>query len=189
MSLEKITARLYSDTERECAEIIRKATEEAQNIVSRAETEANELKAAEKESTDREAKTILEKARSTADASERRALLAAKSDLIATVLSSAKERLRSLETDKYFDVLLTLANRNKRDDKGIMYLSADDLKRVPSDFAEKLGEKITVSDTPVKTDGGFVLKYGDIEINCTFGALFGAYSDELKAKASEVLFG
>ncbi|MDY4254194.1 MAG: hypothetical protein SOX69_00505, partial [Oscillospiraceae bacterium] len=82
-----------------------------------------------------------------------------------------------------------LAKKNLRNDKGTLCMSDEDIKRCPADFASRLGGNITVSSVPEKTDGGFILKYGDIEINCTFGALFAAYSDELKAKASEVLFG
>lgn len=189
MSLEKITARLYSDSDSECAELLKKATEDANGILARAREEADALLRAEKASAEKDAAIILERARSAASASERRAELAAKSELIGIVLSSAKERLNSLDDEKYFELLESLAKKNIRGEKGTLFMSEMDLKRCPPDFASRLGGDITLSDKPVKTDGGFILKYGDIEINCTFGALFSAYSDELKEKASEILFG
>ncbi len=189
MSLDKITARLYSDSERECAELVRKATEDAKHLLLSASEEACALVSAERESAEKDAETIIEKARSAASASERRAVLKAKSELIETVLLSAKKQLLALDDEKYFELLVYLAKKNLRNDKGTLCMSDEDIKRCPADFASRLGGNITVSSVPEKTDGGFILKYGDIEINCTFGALFAAYSDELKAKASEVLFG
>lgn len=189
MSLEKITARLYSDSDSECAEILRKAAEDAQGTVLSAEKEAAALISAEKESAEKEAAALIERAHSAAAASQRRELLKEKSELIKTVLSSAKKQLLSLGDSEYFELLENLAKKNLRGSNGVLCMSAEDLARCPSDFASRLGGSVTVSSVPEKTDGGFILKYGDIEINCTFGALFAAYADELKAKASEVLFG
>ena len=56
------------------------------------------------------------------------------------------------------------------------------------DFIDKLGYGFTVSPVPADIEDGFILKYGDIEVNCTFAALFRAYSQELQAKANELLF-
>ncbi|MDY4254383.1 MAG: V-type ATP synthase subunit E family protein, partial [Oscillospiraceae bacterium] len=96
MSLDKITARLYSDSERECAELVRKATEDAKHLLLSASEEACALVSAERESAEKDAETIIEKARSAASASERRAVLKAKSELIETVLLSAKKQLLAL---------------------------------------------------------------------------------------------
>ena len=91
----------------------------------------------------------------------------------------------------------TIAKLEKPDERivevlqeiGTMLLSEKDFKRCPSDFASRLGSNISIEGSSAVTDGGFILKYGDVEINCTLGALFTAYADELKAKASEILFG
>ena len=48
--------------------------------------------------------------------------------------------------------------------------------------------EITVSDTPGSLSDGFLLKYGDIEINCAFEALMSASRDDLKSIAAENLF-
>ena len=171
MSLDKITARLYSDSERECAELVRKATEDAKNLLLRhaerafiivfacaraerrptknlllsASEEACALVSAEKESAEKDAETIIEKARSAASASERRAVLKAKSELIETVLLSAKKQLLALDDEKYFELLVYLAKKNLRDDKGTLCMSDEDIKRCPADFASRLGGNVTVS--------------------------------------------
>ena len=62
MYLEKITARLYTDSERECAELVRKATEDAKNLLLSASEEACALVSAERESAEKDAETIIEKA-------------------------------------------------------------------------------------------------------------------------------
>lgn len=189
MSLEKITARLFSDSDRECGDIVAKAEKEAERVIENAKKEAAQLIAAEKESAAADAEKALEKARSAAASSEKRAVLAAKSELIGVVLSSAKEKFMQLDDEKYFSLLEFLAKKNLRPTGGTMLLSEKDFKRCPSDFASRLGSNISIEGSSAVTDGGFILKYGDVEINCTLGALFTAYADELKAKASEILFG
>ena len=70
-----------------------------------------------------------------------------------------------------------------------MLLCERDLKRMPKDFIDKLGYGFKVSPVPAPIEDGFVLKYGEIEINCTFKALFSAAEQELRARANTMLFG
>ena len=76
-----------------------------------------------------------------------------------------------------------------------MGLSAEDLERLPAGFEEALNEKlkaagasVTLNNTPAKISKGFILAYGDIEINCSFEALFEARREELKELVCGILF-
>ena len=70
-----------------------------------------------------------------------------------------------------------------------MLLCERDLRRMPADFIDKLGYGVKVSPVPAPIEDGFILKYGEIEINCTFQALFAAAEQELRSRANELLFG
>lgn len=188
MSLEKITARLMSDSDKECADIIEKAKAQADAIIKNAEEQAENIVNEAKEQAYSEFNKAVERAKSSTVTSERRAILGMKNELINIVINTAKKRLCTLDDDRYFELLYDIAKHSLRDGDGVMFLSEKDLARCPADFVSKLGHSVTLSDTPIKTDGGFILKYGGIEINCTFDALFESYSDELRAKASEMLF-
>ncbi len=187
--VEKIIARLNEETESQCRETEFNARKKAAEIVARAQTEGNgQIKAAEAEANKR-SERILAGAQSLVSANSRKARLAARVALIDEVLESAARSLHELSDEAYFNALAGLAVRNKQDGVGEMLLCERDLKRMPRDFIDKLGYGFKVSPVPAPIEDGFILKYGEIEINCTFKALFGAAERELRARANTMLFG
>ncbi|MBQ7638275.1 MAG: V-type ATP synthase subunit E [Clostridia bacterium] len=186
--VEKIIARLNEETEAQCDAIIATAEEKAAQIVSRAQTQGNEIIRNAEEEAKKQAAQIDATASSTVVSNSRKDMLGAKVELLDSVLADAKKRLHDLSDDAYFSTLAGLAKKNRQEGPGEMLLCERDLKRMPSDFIDKLGYGFTVSPVPADIEDGFILKYGDIEVNCTFAALFRAYSQELQAKANELLF-
>jgi len=187
--VEKIIARLIEENDAQCDDIIAAAEEKAAIIVGRAQKQGNEIiKNAENEAKARAAQ-IEATAGSAVVSNNRKDILEAKVKLINGVLADAQKSLHDLSTEAYFTTLAGLAKKNKQEGSCEMLLCERDLKRMPSDFIDKLGYGFSVSPVPADIDDGFILKYGDIEINCTFAALFRAYSQELQAKANELLFG
>ena len=67
-----------------------------------------------------------------------------------------------------------------------------DLSRLPAGFAEKISDatngKLKVSSEPKNIDGGFILAYGDIEINCSFDALISEKIDVIKDTLNKIIF-
>lgn len=187
--IEKIVARLNDETAAQCEEMLSVARAKAAKIVGRAQSEGNAaIKRAEADA-NRRAGQILASADSQAAANSRKAALSARVGLINRVLADAKRNLHDLGDEAYFSVLAGLANKNKQEGVGEMLLCERDLRRMPKDFIDKLGYGVRVSPIPAPIEDGFILKYGDIELNCTFGALFSAFSQELQAKAAGMLFG
>lgn len=186
--VEKIIARLNEETEAQCNDIISSAKEKAAQIVGRAQTQGNEIIKKAEEEAKKQAEQIDATASSTVVSNSRKDKLSAKVELINSVLSAAEKSLHDLSVDAYFSTIAGLAKKNKQEGTAEMLLSERDLKRMPSDFIDKLGYGFTVSPVPADISDGFILKYGEIEINCTFAALFRASSQELQAKANELLF-
>ena len=186
--VEKITARLNEETAAQCEEILVAAKNKAAEIVGRAQAEGNAvIQKAEAEAKKR-GEQILASAASQSAANARKAMLAAKVDLINEVLSVAKQSLHDISDEAYFNALAGLARKNRRDGVGEMLMCERDLRRMPKDFIDKLGYGVKVSPIPVNIEDGFILKYGEIEQNCTFSALFCAFSQELQARAASLLF-
>ena len=74
-----------------------------------------------------------------------------------------------------------------------MRLSAKDLQRLPADFEAKVNAAlkdgtIEVSKEAANVNDGFVLSYGDVEVNCTFGALLSEQRDTIKDKIYQLIF-
>ena len=75
-----------------------------------------------------------------------------------------------------------------------MYLSERDLDRLPEDFEEKVNSLIfekgalMISKKPGNLENGFILVYGDMEVNCTLRAVFDEKHDLLKDLLGKALF-
>lgn len=186
--LENIISRLEEDNRRECEKILEDAVSRAETIIADAEERAklqsgNIIAEAEKN-----AELIRQKALSSSALDSRRTMLGAKVELVEGVLNGALHKLQSLDIPSYFRVLKILAQKNILPGEGIMLLNAEDLKRMPADFKSGF-ESIKISDEPCDIKDGFILKYGEIEVNCTFSAMLNASKEELKTVAVKILFG
>lgn len=186
--LDNIITYLGEDCQRQCDEIESSAAATAAGIIEDAQKKAAVLVADAEKDARREAEKLILRAKSQSMSESRQTLLKARVELINDTLANAKTYLSSLNTDDYFKVLFSLAARLRRKGEGTMYLNKRDLDRLPSDFVARLGADIKISTTPADIADGFILSYGDIEMNCTFDALFAEYSDELKEKAAQILF-
>lgn len=184
---DRIISRLHEECDAECKKIEALAVAEAERIIAEANEKAKSDAEAIRRNNDDEADRILDKAKSSAAMENRRAVLSAKVGMIDSIIEKALHKLHSLDEPSYFGMLKKLAQDNAEKGQGIMFLSAADLNRLPSDFTSDLAD-IEISSVPCDIEDGFILKYGDIEINCTLKALVNAHSDELKSYAGSLLF-
>ena len=69
-----------------------------------------------------------------------------------------------------------------------------DLGRLPQDFELEINSEVFeksavyISKQAVDIENGFILSYGQIEINCTFKAVFDENMDNLKDMLSPFMF-
>ena len=178
------------------------AQEEAQGLLDEARAQAQTALEAARQEGRRQAGEILSRARGEAQAIRQRAESAAllekrdrvlqkKQQLIQNCLRAACEALEKAPDEEYFSILLELAARSARPGEGVMHLSAADLRRLPGDFEKRLRDlcgQISLSKTPRQVESGFLLSYGDVDINCTFPALFQEKLDQLRDEAGKILF-
>ncbi len=183
--LEKIKQKILSDAKDVCDLLTAEAEEKAQKIVEKnlkaAEAEAQEiLRRAEAETA-----RIAENAESACETIRKRAQLEAKCRVIDGWVNAAKDRIKSLKAEEYFDFIAAAAVRHCSPDVGVLLMRAEDIKAMPSGFLEKINGEITdggrFSEIKAADIGvGCVLSYGDIEENCTVDALFDDKADEIK---------
>lgn len=119
-------------------------------------------------------------------------------DLLAGLLSSAlleqtdtEEKNRALYGDEDEitpEVYEVLFNKNDRERVGAAVLERTRKKLGGKLSAERLA-KLRLSDKTVAMDGGVILRYGDVETNCSFEMLFSQLHRDLEAEVSRNLFG
>lgn len=189
-SSEKILAGITAEAESTAKEIISAAEKKAEEIISdkakEAEKQADEIAA----EADKKAALINSTGDSAAQLVLRDAKLKRKRELIEKAVSEVIVSINNYDDKTYFDCLLRLAKKNAMSGKGEMLLSARDLSRDKGDFVKALEElSVTLSDTPADINGGFILRYGDIIINCELSAVVREKRDEITDAVNTALFG
>lgn len=193
--LDKILAEIRDEAAAEAKQAVDMAKAEAEKIAAKAKEDSRAqtdriLATAEQEVAD------IERSRESALALQcRQRTLAQKQMLLGETLQKAQAVIKDLPQDVYFDLLVRLAKNAAQPGAGVMLLNAADRKRVPADFAKKLadvlpqGASLAIADDACDIDGGFVLKYGDVEENCSVEAMFNARGDEFSDLIRDTLFG
>ena len=183
--LQGITVKAEHKKEEILSEAKIKAQENFNNAIAKANEEAQKIIAAAQKKAD----TIIENANSSAMLIKRNESLKFKTKSINEVLNNVKLQLNSLDDKEYFALLLSLAEKNTLDGEGIIYLNKKDLTRETSDFKKQISKlNLTLSDSPRDMEGGFMLQYGDIIINCAFEALINEKREKLTDDINKMLF-
>ena len=184
--LDKMKSRIFEEAEQSAAELLDQAKKDAEKIVkdavekAGADAEHIRVKAAA------DAKEYAKRAESSADMNRKQALLAAKQDVIRSVLEDAYSQVMNMDDAAYFEMLGKMLDKYMLAQDGAICFSKRDLDRMPKSFAK--GGKLVISEEARKIDGGFILVYGGIEENCTIKAVFDAKREELADVVKRQLF-
>lgn len=195
--IEKITARIIEDAEREIAAMQQETEEEVNTLLAQAQTEA------EQESMEllvrgrRAAEERRERLSSSADMECRKLELAAKQELLQQSFDAALEELCALQQERYITLLSTLAVEASSSGRERMILSARDTDRLGEEIVkaanaalQKAGRRgeLTLSQETRPIPGGFILAEGDVELNCAFDTLIRLQREKLEKEVAAILF-
>ena len=170
--------KINSDAEKQAADIIAVAREEA-------ETDAEKIRA----EAEKKAELIISSGKSSAELLKRDTALNCRRGLIEKALNFVADTVNAYGDKDYFDFLLTLIKKEKLNGKGEVYLSIKDKARDIAAFKSELSAlDLTLSDTFADINGGFILKYGDIQINGELSALIHEKRDVLTDELNKALF-
>ena len=170
--------KINSDAEKQAADIIAAAREEA-------ESEAEKIKA----EAEKKAELIINSGKSSAELLKRDMALNCRRELIEKALNVVADTVNAYSDKDYFDFLLTLIKKEKLNGEGEVYLSVKDKARDTAPFKSELEALgLTLSDTFADINGGFILKYGDIQINGELSALIHEKRDVLTDELNKALF-
>ena len=197
--IDKIIAQIEEDTKAVCDEMIAKADSKAKIILTEAEAETERVKKdCEQSCADRVA-DIKKRSDSAADLEEKKILLSAKQSIISDMLGKGLERVKNLPPEEYFELILRMISKYSLPQEGVICFGRRDLEMINKSLLSELSLLVRIneaangslilSDDPADIDAGFILKYGGIEENCSFDAIFRSLDEELQDKAGKLLFG
>lgn len=192
--LDRIVEKILEESQKNCDEILRGAAAEVKAIITEARIKAK----AESDKIISDAqKTAARKqavSKSTAESITRNRYLEIRNAILNDIISAAYLEIEKFSDEEYFAMLRKLCIKNIQTGECEMHLSGYDLGRLPDDFEMSINSEIYekgavhISGTPADIENGFILSYGDIEINCTLRAVFDENMDNLKDMLSTALF-
>ena len=192
--LEKIVAAIRQEAQAEADAVLEEAKAEAARIQADEQDASCARCDAIRTSAERQAAELLRAGVSAAELLRRRRLLETKQEILASSIELALEEVYALPEDEYFNLLVRMAAAYAEPRQGELLLGKRDLARCPSDFERRLNQALTngaalsASRETRLIDGGFILKYGEIELNCSFRAIFDARREELSDRIRAILF-
>lgn len=191
--IEKITARIESDTRAEVEAIVREAEAKAAAVradyQARAEAEAKAAAEAGREAAARQA----ERLESAAHMAAKQELLSAKQACLDEAFTRAKKNILSLSDGEYAELLAKMAVRASKSGKEEILLSAKDRRRVGEQVVKKANElrkngAMTLSGETRDMEGGLILREGSVEVNCAFETELRVLRESMAAEIAAILF-
>lgn len=191
--IERILQRIEAEAQAERDQLLKAAHEEAEQIRSRYQAQAEQEAAEQEAKRQRAAQEQEERLISVAQMEARKTLLAAKQALVEQAYSQALERLRSLSEAERIPVLADLLARASSNGQEEVIVSPEDHAHVGQAAVEAAnaasGLRLTLSEETRPIQGGFILKDGSIEMNCTFDTLVRLQRTETAGMVAKKLFG
>ena len=216
--LQRITDQILGDARARADEILDQARQESERIASEYAEEADALRRKLSLLAEGEAKTFIEKTKTSAAAQKSELLLMQKSRLVDEVFQGALEEVLSLDTSKYAELVAGLAAsaiydfyRSEAENRALygeeeeeryafeIVLNKKDRdtcgEAILSSVRRKLVGKVadaldgmSISKQTRRIKGGAVVCYGPVECNCSLEMIFAQLRRELEGEVCEALF-
>ncbi|WP_405343838.1 V-type ATP synthase subunit E [Ruminococcus sp.] len=190
--IDKIIQEIETNTAQSCDSVLAQARQKADAIIADAQKQADQIVADGKDRTAAHVADIKKRGDSAAELEEKRVMLVTKQQIINTMLQEGLATAKSLPKDEYFALIKSMVAKYSMEDDGVIFFGEKDNHRLPVDFLSELNQAakggIVLSSKPAPIDAGFILKYGGIEQNCSFDAIFAGEAEELCDKAGRLLF-
>lgn len=193
--IEKIISSIKEAADAEAAQIISDAEAKAEELLEKTKKECLVYSVEENVKSDKKIELAGKRFNAQSEQAAKLILLNARQNIIETALENALSSIEKSEPKEYFDMLLKLLERAAGKGKGELYLSKEDIDRMPSDFeaaasgvAVSKGGTIKIAGSLPDIKSGFILKYGQIEENYTMKALFEENHDRLQDIVNSILW-
>ncbi len=187
--INDITSYILEKLSNEADAIIKEAQAKHDEELSKAANEADIRSKALVENAHAEAEKKIEMAKASAKQIVSKEILKIKNEAVKNVLSGAKNSITASSDKDYEELLISLLKKYHENKKGEIILSSIDENRsldLLKKEAEALG--LSVSKEKKAISGGFILKYGNIEENCSLDAVFKEKEEELTDYINSNLF-
>lgn len=194
---DRIKEKIMEDARKTAEQILSDARSEAQEIISAAEKEALVAITRVKDSAEEEGVNQKKRMFAIASLEERKNALKARQDMVDRAFAEAMNKLVTLPDKEYSTVLKHYIIQSVREGVGEFLLNEADKKRLGEAFVTELNEalkkagknaSLTLAKDVIRAKGGFILRYGEMEINSTLEIMMSQLRPQLEVQVANILF-
>lgn len=195
--IDNLKARLLEDDKQAAQAIEKEALKKADDIIESSKRKAEDIIKLMSEKAQKDGKDRKERILARAALNARNELLAAKQEAIEKVLAAACDKIEKMDREEYSLLLerMLLSNVETGDEEIIF--DENDVSRIDASLVKRVNKSlkeqgrrnnITISSEKRSIGNGFILKRGDVEINCSINALIKSLHEELEGEIASILF-
>ncbi len=182
--LDSIIDAIIEEAQQQASKNIQAAESEKAVLMSEAEEELATLEKERKAQLLRNSELVIERAEAASEQYIKQQLMITKMKFIDEVIDTASEKIKAMQPAEYFAAMEKLVASSAHKDDGIIAFNSKDLAAMPKDFIENCNAKINggsikLDDKAAEIDGGFIIRYGDVEENCSLESIFRFKYDQL----------
>ena len=191
--IEKITRLIQSEAQAEMDAVMEKARTEAAEITVRYQSQAKAAAADLEFKNQKNAAEHEERLISVAQMESRKVTLQVKQEMVEKAYELALKKLCSMGDDQYIEVLKHLMLKASASGREEVIFSAEIRETIGKAAVEQVnqatGKNLVLSEETRLIPGGFILKDGNIEVNCAFDTLVRLERAETAGMVAKKLFG
>jgi len=194
---EKIKERILEDAKKLHDKILDEANAQARSIISEAEKEAFQKLTLMTEKAKEEAVLIKQRYKAAESMEERKNMLKVHQECIDEAFDAALRKLSDMPDDKYGLFIEGIILNNVKNEDGIIVFNDRDKKRLGEKFISEINRKLkrkgmsavlSLAKDSLDASGGFVLRYGELEINCTLEIILDMQRPNMETEVAKILF-
>lgn len=191
MSLAEIKKKIEADAQEEAGKILEKARSVVESIKKEADGEIKKIEDTYGERFRKEQPEILRRREIVAALDVKKIELGQKQKTIAGAFSQALSLLSDLPGEEYLSLVESLLLKATESGDETVVISAKE-KHITQEwlagFNEKHGKKLVLDEEKRPISGGFIMKKGKIETNCSWDMLIRWVRDDIEADVVKRLF-
>lgn len=194
---EKIKNRIIADATSRADTILEDARQEAQDIIKSAEKKAFQRVILITEKAKEEAVLYKQRFHAAGGMEDKKEMLRMRQDTINEAFNNALNALANLPENDYRIFLEEMLLNVVKEEEGYLVLNKKDKERLGQPFIEQMNEKLKakgknavlkLAEGDLNSLGGFIIQYGEMEINCTLEVILNMARPNLEAEVAHVLF-
>lgn len=189
---EKIIEKILQEAQTQANAIHEQAERECEEIVRSGKAQADAQAQALIEKSERDAAEAVRRMKAVAELDGRKNILAAKQEVISEAFDAAEKQLASMPREAYGELMKQVATVQALPGDVICYAKSDaDVfnESFVQDVNKRRGKGAGISlGEPVDIQGGFLLRSGAMERNCSLEALLRIVREKEEAQVAAILF-